>query len=220
MPGYYAHPTAVVDSPVQIGENTKIWHFTHVMAGAIIGRGCVLGQNVCVAGKARLGNGVKVQNNVSIYDCVELEDDVFCGPSAVFTNVVHPRAHVNRKDAYATTLVRQGASIGANATIVCGVTIGRYAFVAAGATVTRDVPDYALVMGVPARQAGWVCVCGETLKLQDEQGRCLRCQAGYRLVQGHLEADLDAMAKKGGKEPVVAARIIGRPSNVDALLPA
>lgn len=157
---FYAHPTAIIDAPFSIGDGTKIWHYAHVMAGAIIGRRCVLGQNTFVAAGAQIGTNVHIQNNVSIYDGVVLEDDVFCGPSAVFTNVINPRSAVDRKHEYRRTLVRQGATIGANATIVCGVTIGRYAFIAAGSVVTKDVPDHALVQGVPARQSGWRCKCG------------------------------------------------------------
>ena len=174
----FVHPTAVVDLPCEIGEGTKIWHFTHVMKGARIGRDCVLGQNVYVGGKAVLGNGVKVQNNVSLYDDVVLEDDVFCGPSAVFTNVLNPRAFVERKTEYQRTLVRRGASIGANATIVCGTTLGEYCFVAAGAVVTRDVAPYALVKGAPARRTGWVCRCGDKLPTA-ASARCQRCGLEY-----------------------------------------
>jgi UDP-2-acetamido-3-amino-2,3-dideoxy-glucuronate N-acetyltransferase len=160
----FIHPTAVIDEPSTIGGGTKIWHFTHVMAGAQIGHSCVLGQNVYVGGKAVLGNNVRVQNNVSIYDLVFLDDDVFCGPSMVFTNVINPRSHVNRKDEYLTTRVGKGASIGANATIICGNTIGRYAFIGAGSVVTKDVADFALVTGVPARHAGWVSKAGHKLE--------------------------------------------------------
>jgi UDP-2-acetamido-3-amino-2,3-dideoxy-glucuronate N-acetyltransferase len=160
---YWAHPTAVVDRGARIGPGTKVWHFCHVMAGARIGTRCVLGQNVFVAAGAVVGDGCKLQNNVSIYDGVVLADDVFVGPSAVFTNVRTPRAAVDRRGEFAATLVGRGATIGANATIVCGVTIGDHAFVAAGAVVTRDIPAHALVAGVPARRTGWVCVCGQRL---------------------------------------------------------
>ena len=152
----FVHATAIVDEGAELGAGTKVWHFCHVSAGAVLGAGCVLGQNVFVAAKVRVGDRVRVQNNVSIYEGVTLEDDVFCGPSCVFTNVAHPRADVSRKGAFERTLVRAGATIGANATVVCGVTIGRHAFVAAGAVVTHDVPDYGLVMGVPAVLDGWV----------------------------------------------------------------
>jgi UDP-2-acetamido-3-amino-2,3-dideoxy-glucuronate N-acetyltransferase len=159
---YWAHPTAVVDRGAQIGAGTKVWHFCHVMAGARIGADCVLGQNVFVAATAVLGDGCRVQNNVSIYDGVTLEPEVFVGPSATFTNVRTPRAFVNRRAAYAPTVVGRGASIGANATIVCGATIGEYAFIGAGAVVTRDVAPFALCSGVPARRTAWICRCGET----------------------------------------------------------
>lgn len=160
---FWAHATAVIDDGATIGAGTKIWHFCHVMAGARIGAGCVLGQNVFVAAGAAVGDGCHVQNNVSIYDGVVLEDDVFVGPSAVFTNVRTPRAAVSRKHAFVTTRVGRGATIGANATIVCGASIGAYAFVGAGAVVTRDVAAHALVTGVPARRTGWACTCGEVL---------------------------------------------------------
>src|SRR5262245_37288774 len=159
------HPSAIVDEGAEIGEGTRIWHWTHVCAGARIGLGCTLGQNVYVAPRARIGNNVRIQNNVSVYDEVTLEDDVFCGPSLVFTNVINPRAEFSRKSEYRKTLVRRGATLGANSTIVCGVTIGMYAFVGAGAVVRRDVADFALVVGVPARQAGWMSRYGEQLDL-------------------------------------------------------
>ncbi len=159
----YVHPTAVVDDGAEIGPETKVWHFCHVMPGARLGAGCVLGQNVMIGPGVSLGNGVKVQNNVSVYAGVTLEDDVFCGPSCVFTNVLTPRAFVERKDEFLPTMVRRGATIGANATIVCGVTIGAYAMVGAGAVVTHDVPDHALVVGNPARVRGWVSRTGERL---------------------------------------------------------
>ena len=159
----FVHESAYVDEGAVIGEGSKVWHFCHVMPGAVIGRDCSLGQNVVVMGGTRIGDNVKIQNNVSIYEGVELEDDVFCGPSMVFTNVVNPRSHVPRKHEYRKTLVKRGASIGANATIVCGHTIGRYAFIGAGTVVTKDVPDHALVVGNPGRIAGWVWECGVKL---------------------------------------------------------
>ncbi len=163
MTRFWAHPTAAIDRPARIGANTKIWHFCHVMSGARIGARCVLGQNVFVAATAEIGDGCRIQNNVSIYDGVRLGPDVFVGPSVVFTNVRTPRAFVDRKAAFELTVVERGASIGANATVLCGTTIGAYAFVAAGAVVTRDVPAHAVVSGVPARRAGWTCRCGATM---------------------------------------------------------
>lgn len=171
---YFIHPTSIVDEPSAIGYGTKIWHWVHIMPNAQIGRNCVLGQNVYVGSRAVLGNNVRVQNNVSIYDDVILEDDVFCGPSMVFTNVINPRSFVERKDEYLKTLVKKGASIGANATIVCGNTIGEYAFIGAGTVVTKDVPAFALVVGVPAKQIGWVSHAGHRLHF-DEQGKA-RCE--------------------------------------------
>ena len=173
---YWAHETAVIEAPAAIGAGTKIWHFCHVMAGARVGARCMLGQNVFVAGGAILGDGCRVQNNVSIYDGVVLEDDVFVGPSAVFTNVANPRSEVSRKHAYLTTRVGAGATIGANATIVCGHVIGRYAFVGAGAVVTADVKPFSLVVGVPARHVGWMCRCGERL----DGETCATCRRAYR----------------------------------------
>lgn len=157
------HESAYVDEGAIIGEGSRVWHFSHVMAGASIGRNCVLGQNVMVGPGVSVGDNCKIQNNVSLYKGVELEDGVFCGPSCVFTNVVNPRAFLEKKEEFRTTLVRSGASIGANATIVCGVTIGRYALIGAGAVVTSDVPDFALMLGVPARQVGWVNKAGDTV---------------------------------------------------------
>jgi UDP-2-acetamido-3-amino-2,3-dideoxy-glucuronate N-acetyltransferase len=182
-PGYFSHETAVIDSPCQIGSGTRIWHFSHVMAGCVIGERCNIGQNVVISPRCQVGNNVKIQNNVSVYTGVVLEDDVFCGPSAVFTNVINPRSFIERKTEYRETRVRRGASIGANATIVCGVTLGQYCFVGAGAVVTRDVPDFALVYGNPARVRGWVCWCGEGLTMsttsQTERATCGQCQRQY-----------------------------------------
>jgi UDP-2-acetamido-3-amino-2,3-dideoxy-glucuronate N-acetyltransferase len=178
------HPTAVVDAGAEIGAGTRVWHFAHVMGGARIGRGCSLGQNVFVGRDVVIGDNVKIQNNVSVYEGVVLEDDVFCGPSMVFTNVVNPRSHVSRKHEFQPTHVRQGATLGANATVLCGHTIGRYAFVAAGAVVTRDVPDHGLVMGAPARLAGWMCRCGVRLHFADGSAACGACGEKYRLEAG------------------------------------
>jgi len=182
--GWWAHPTAIVDDGAQIGEGTKIWHFSHVMAGARIGKRCSLGQNVFVANGTTIGDNAKIQNNVSIYEGVHLGDDVFCGPSMVFTNVVNPRSHVSRKDEYRATNVGRGASFGANSTVVCGHDVGRFAFVAAGAVVTHGVPDFALVIGVPGRVAGYMCQCG--VRLPVEPGgkagdvACASCTWKYR----------------------------------------
>ena len=181
------HNTAIVDAGAQIGAQTRIWHWTHVCAGARIGERCSLGQNVFVGNRVRIGNNVRIQNNVSVYDEVLLEDDVFCGPSMVFTNVINPRAAVSRKDEYRATRVLRGATLGANCTIVCGVTIGQFAFVGAGAVVTRDVPDFALVTGVPARQVGWMSAYGERLDLPlsgSARASCAHTGAVYRLENG------------------------------------
>jgi len=197
IPTYYAHSSAVVDQPCEIGKGTKIWHFSHIMAGCKIGEHCNLGQNVLVSPQVRLGNNVKVQNNVALYTGVELEDDVFCGPSMVFTNVINPRSHIVRKNEYRKTVVKRGATLGANCTIVCGTTIGSYAFVAAGAVVSRDVPDYALVMGVPARQAGFMCYCGVRLPSGD-QVKCEACDRNY-----HIEGSIcrpEKQAKAAGAQ--------------------
>ncbi len=177
---YFIHPTAVIDEPCGIGKGTKIWHFCHVMEDAHIGEDCVLGQNVFVANDVRIGNNVKIQNNVSVYTGVELEDDVFCGPSCVFTNVSNPRSQIVRHHLYERTLVQRGATIGANATIVCGVTIGRYAFIGAGAVVCGDVPDYALMLGVPARRKGWMSRHGHHLQGPDQDGVLVCPESGWR----------------------------------------
>ena len=179
---YFAHETAVIDEPCEIGEGTKIWHFSHIMRDSVLGKNCNLGQNVVVSPRCRIGNNVKIQNNVSVYTGVVIEDDVFCGPSMVFTNVINPRSHIERKNEYQETRVKQGASIGANATIICGVTLGEYCFVGAGAVVTRDVAPYACVYGNPARLRGWVCYCGRALDFQHlTEGReTLTCECGAR----------------------------------------
>ena len=186
--GYFVHESSFVDEPCEIGAGTKIWHFSHVMKDSVIGKGCNIGQNVVVSPGVRIGDNCKIQNNVSLYTGVVLEDSVFCGPSMVFTNVVNPRSEVVRKDEYKKTLVRRGASLGANTTIVCGVTIGQYAFVGAGAVVTRDIADYALVVGNPARQTGWMCACGIKLQLDGDKARCESCAREYRMHGGALAA--------------------------------
>ena len=188
-PGYSAHPTSCVDEPSEIGPGTKIWHYSHIMKDCKIGSNCNIGQNVVVSPGCVLGENVKVQNNVSIYTGVICEDDVFLGPSMVFTNVINPRSHIVRRNEYRQTLVRRGASIGANATIVCGHTIGRYAFVGAGAVVTKDVPDYALVVGNPAKRAGWMCQCGNRLLFADgaSQAACSACHSRYQKVDGQVQ---------------------------------
>ncbi len=177
---YYVHPSATIDQPCEIGAGTKIWHYSHVMAEARIGQGCVLGQNVMVASRAIIGNNVKIQNNVSVYTGVALEDDVFCGPSCVFTNVSNPRAQIVRKSEFKHTLVRRGATIGANATILCGITIGRYAFIGAGSLVRRDVPDYALIVGVPGVQKGWMSRHGYRMQITDQADILVCPHSGWR----------------------------------------
>lgn len=200
MADYFAHPSAVIDDGAQIGAGTKIWHFSHVMGGARIGAGCSLGQNVFVAGNVTIGDGARIQNNVSVYEGVVLEDDVFCGPSVVFTNVKTPRAGVprNSSDDYVPTVVRRGATLGANVTIVCGVVIGSYATVAAGCVVTRDVPPHALVAGVPGRRVVWVCACGVPLAEDGDRLTCPECGGRYRVTPDGLEREAGAGAPPAG----------------------
>lgn len=187
MSNYFVHESSYIDEDVEIGADTKIWHFCHIQKGARIGEKCSFGQNVNVANRVKIGNGVKVQNNVSIYEGVELQDFVFCGPSMVFTNDLTPRAKYPKGSAgYKHTMVKTGATIGANATIVCGNTLGRWCTIAAGAVVTRDVPDHALMAGVPAKQIGWVCECGQVLR---DDLTCPDCSRRYRLTEGELTED-------------------------------
>lgn len=191
------HPTAIIDHGAVIGNKTAIWHWVHVSAGAQIGENCSLGQNVFVGNKVFIGNNVKIQNNVSIYDQVRLEDDVFCGPSMVFTNVYNPRSAISRKKEYRDTVVKKGATLGANCTIVCGVVIGKYAFIGAGSVVNRDVPNYALMVGVPARQIAWISQYGEKLDLPlhgDAQTSCKHTQLRYYLKNGQCFAETDLMS--------------------------
>ena len=177
---YYVHPSAYVDDPCEIGAGTKIWHFSHVMKGSRLGERCILGQNVHIADNVTIGNNVKIQNNVSVYTGVDLEDDVFCGPSCVFTNVTNPRSQIVRHHLYERTLVQRGATIGANSTIVCGATIGRYAFIGAGAVVRGNVPDYALMLGVPAKQKGWMSRHGHRLGKPNAEGLMICPESGWR----------------------------------------
>lgn len=191
--GVFVHSSSYVDNDVEIGAGTKIWHFCHVMRMTRIGRDCSLGQNVLVGPNVRIGDGVKVQNNVSIYEGVELEDDVFCGPSCVFTNVDRPRAAFpTGSERYAKTLVRRGATIGANATIICGRTLGEYSFIGAGSVVTKDVPAYAVVYGNPARIQGWACECGRPLRFEGERACCESCRRRYRMVEARVERERDS----------------------------
>ena len=185
MSDVFVHESSFVDDGAQIGKGTKIWHFCHVMPGAVIGAACNLGQNVVVMNGVRMGDRVKIQNNVSLYEGVVLEDDVFCGPSMVFTNVINPRSHVSRRGEFQETLVRRGATIGANATVLCGTTLGEYCFVGAGAVVTKDVPAYAIMTGVPARRTGWACRCGVTLEGAGKL-TCSACGALYEEKAGAL----------------------------------
>lgn len=175
---YRYHKSSYIDEGVKIGDGTIIWHFSHIMRNAEIGKNCTIGQNCFIGSKASIGNRVKIQNNVSIYDSVILEDNIFCGPSCVFTNILNPRAFIERKNEYKTTIVKKGASIGANTTIICGNKIGKYAFIGAGAVVTKDVPDFAIMVGVPATQIGWICKCDEKLS---ENYKCKKCGKSYYL---------------------------------------
>jgi len=187
MSDYYQHPSAIVDNGAQIGKDSRVWHFVHICAEAVIGERCSMGQNVFIGNKVVIGNDCKIQNNVSIYDNVTLEDGVFCGPSMVFTNVYNPRSFVDRKDEYMSTLVKTGASMGANCTIICGNTIGKFAFIGAATLVNKDVPDYALMVGVPAKQIGWMSEYGERLDLPltgSGETSCIHTGAKYRLPDG------------------------------------
>lgn len=183
---YFIHESSYVDEPCEIGKGTKIWHFSHIMKDSKIGENCNIGQNVVISPNVILGNNVKIQNNVSVYTGVICEDDVFLGPSCVFTNVINPRSFIERKEEYKQTIVKKGASIGANATIVCGYNIGRYAFIGAGAVVTKNVPDYALVVGNPARVLGYVCECGNRLKENNNKYKCNVCDKEYEIVDSNL----------------------------------
>ncbi|WP_130861672.1 acyltransferase [Bacilliculturomica massiliensis] len=184
----FVHESSYVDEPCDIASGTKIWHFSHIMKNCVIGADCNIGQNVVISPDVRLGNNVKIQNNVSVYTGVICEDDVFLGPSCVFTNVINPRSHISRKDEYKPTIIKRGASVGANATIVCGYTIGSYALIGAGSVVTKDVPDYALMMGNPARVKGWVCQCGEKLEFNSKnEAVCAECGAQYQLIGGRVK---------------------------------
>ena len=189
---YFVHESSYVDEPSTIGEGTKIWHFSHILKGVRVGKKCNIGQNVVIGPNVQVGDNCKIQNNVSVYEGVELEESVFCGPSMVFTNVFNPRSEVVRKDEYRKTLVKRGASIGANATVVCGSTVGEYAFIGAGAVVTRDVPAYALVMGNPARRTGWMCRCGEKLGKASpgETVKCPACGSAYDIATDRINPKL------------------------------
>lgn len=193
MTDYYVHPSSFVDDGAEIGSGTKIWHFCHVMPGAEIGEGCNIGQNAFIAGDVRIGNNVKIQNNVSVYAGVTIEDDVFLGPSMVFTNVINPRSHVNRRGEYMVTRVKRGATIGANATVVCGTTLGEYAFIGAGAVITKDVPAYALVYGTPGKIQGWMCQCGIQLHFADDKAGeyaiCESCGTRYNRIAGMVSKE-------------------------------
>ena len=195
---FFVHPMAIVEEPVRIGSGTKVWHFSHIMAGAEIGAECILGQNVFVASTVKIGDRAKIQNNVSLYDGVVLEREVFCGPSVVFTNVINPRSAISRKNEFQRTLVRKGATLGANATILCGLTIGCYAFVGAGSVVTKDVADFALVYGNPARLKGWICQCGIKLEKKARGWLCPVCKLCYASGKKGLLVKGRTILKSGG----------------------
>ena len=201
---FFAHPTAIIDEPVEIGAGTKIWHFCHVSPNAHIGERCIMGQNVFIASDVIIGNNVKIQNNVSVYTGVELEDDVFCGPSCVFTNVINPRSQIVRHSQYQRTLVRRGATLGANSTIVCGATLGRYCFIGAGALVRGDVPDYALMLGVPALRKGWMSRHGHRLKERDAEGNLVCPESGWRYKE--VEPEVLRCLDWPEDEPLEAAK--------------
>jgi len=184
MADYYIHPSSYMDEPCQIGQGTKIWHFSHIMKNSKIGENCNIGQNVVISPGVIIGNNVKIQNNISVYTGVICEDDVFLGPSCVFTNVINPRSFIERKDEYKQTLVKKGASIGANATVVCGCTIGKYALIGAGSVVTKDVPDFTMVYGVPAKFASFVCKCAQKLDFEENKAICPQCNTGYIIDSG------------------------------------
>ena len=190
---YFVHKSSYIDDNVKIGNATKVWHFSHIRRDSSIGKNCIIGQNVMIDSDVKIGDGCKIQNNVSVYKGVTLEENVFCGPSCVFTNVYTPRAFIERKHEFLPTLVKTGATIGANATIVCGVTIGRYSFIGAGTVVKRDIPDYGLVVGIPARQIGWVCKCGVALRFQGDDIECTYCGSEYKLMNENLEIIREAV---------------------------
>jgi UDP-2-acetamido-3-amino-2,3-dideoxy-glucuronate N-acetyltransferase len=219
MADYFVHESAYLDDGAAVGAGTKIWHFSHVQSGARIGRGCILGQNVNIAGDVVIGDNVKIQNNVAVYAGTTVEDDVFLGPSCVLTNVTNPRSQINRHALYEKTLIRRGASIGANATIVCGVSIGRYAFIAAGAVVTKDVRDYALIVGNPGRQSAWISRHGHPLRTPDAEGALICPESGYRYrevqpgVLRCLDLDEDAPLPPGGNVGAKSYRDFHRQSS-------
>lgn len=193
---YFVHESSYIDEPCEIGAGTKIWHFSHIMSNSKIGQNCNIGQNVVISPGVTLGNGVKIQNNVSIYTGVICEDEVFLGPSCVFTNVINPRSFIERKNEYQTTLIKKGATIGANATIICGNTIGQYALIGAGAVITKNVPDYALMIGNPAKLIGYICQCGQRLDFKEGQAQCLTCKESYVLQNGIVQMQIDADENK------------------------